>query len=187
MRKRSGYVLLEIIISVFIMSIIITCLLSIMAVINRANKNIEDRIELSQQTEEITSQITPLIEESMNIISITTIDRKTIQNLELGKEYDVLSIKLNFKNSENENNIALKNREISYKKSSKKLYINTLRSNNASETGGYEIGDYVKSIRIKKESSNIICLILNLEKNNMEVEKSIKLYVRYDKLLEAKY
>ena len=51
-----------------------------MAVINRANKNIEDRIELSQQTEEITSQITPLIEESMNIISITTIDRKTIQN-----------------------------------------------------------------------------------------------------------
>ncbi len=44
----------------------------------------------------------------MNIISITTIDRKTIQNLELGKEYDVLSIKLNFKNSENENNIALK-------------------------------------------------------------------------------
>ena len=46
MRKRSGYVLLEIIISVFIMSIIITCLLSIMAVINRANKNIEDRIEL---------------------------------------------------------------------------------------------------------------------------------------------
>ena len=51
MRKRSGYVLLEIIISVFIMSIIITCLLSIMAVINRANKNIEDRIELSQQTE----------------------------------------------------------------------------------------------------------------------------------------
>ena len=182
MRKRSGYVLLEIIISVFIMSIIITCLLSIMAVINRANKNIEDRIELSQQTEEITSQITPLIEESMNIISITT-----IQNLELGKEYDVLSIKLNFKNSENENNIALKNREISYKKSSKKLFINTLRSNNASETGGYEIGDYVKSIRIKKESSNIICLILNLEKNNMEVEKSIKLYVRYDKLLEAKY
>ena len=100
MRKRSGYVLLEIIISVFIMSIIITCLLSIMAVINRANKNIEDRIELSQQTEEITSQITPLIEESMNIISITTIDRKTIQNLELGKEYDDLSIKLNFKNSE---------------------------------------------------------------------------------------
>ena len=182
MRKRSGYVLLEIIISVFIMSIIITCLLSIMAVINRANKNIEDRIELSQQTEEITSQITPLIEESMY-----TIDRKTIQNLELGKEYDVLSIKLNFKNSENENNIALKNREISYKKSSKKLFINTLRSNNASETGGYEIGDYVKSIRIKKESSNIICLILNLEKNNMEVEKSIKLYVRYDKLLEAKY
>ena len=179
MRKRSGYVLLEIIISVFIMSIIITCLLSIMAVI--------DRIELSQQTEEITSQITPLIEESMNIIGITTIDRKTIQNLELGKEYDVLSIKLNFKNSENENNIALKNREISYKKSSKKLFINTLRSNNASETGGYEIGDYVKSIRIKKESSNIICLILNLEKNNMEVEKSIKLYVRYDKLLEAKY
>ena len=176
MRKRSGYVLLEIIISVFIMSIIITCLLSIMAVINRANKNIEDRIELSQQTEEITSQITPLIEESMNIIGITTIDRKTIQNLELGKEYDVLSIKLN-----------LKNREISYKKSSKKLFINTLRSNNASETGGYEIGDYVKSIRIKKESSNIICLILNLEKNNMEVEKSIKLYVRYDKLLEAKY
>ena len=176
MRKRSGYVLLEIIISVFIMSIIITCLLSIMAVINRANKNIEDRIELSQQTEEITSQITPLIEESMNIIGITTIDRKTIQNLELGKEYDVLSIKLNFKNS-----------EISYKKSSKKLFINTLRSNNASETGGYEIGDYVKSIRIKKESSNIICLILNLEKNNMEVEKSIKLYVRYDKLLEAKY
>ena len=187
MRKRSGYVLLEIIISVFIMSIIITCLLSIMAVINRANKNIEDRIELSQQTEEITSQITPLIEESMYIISITTIDRKTIQNLELGKEYDVLSIKLNFKNSENENNIALKNREISYKKSSKKLFINTLRSNNASETGGYEIGDYVKSIRIKKKSSNIICLILNLEKNNMEVEKSIKLYVRYDKLLEDKY
>ena len=62
-----------------------------------------------------------------------------------------------------------------------------MRSNNASESGGYEIGDYVKSIRIKKESSNIICLILNLEKNNMEVEKSIKLYVRYDKLLEAKY
>ena len=50
MRKRSGYVLLEIIISVFIMSIIITCLLSIMAVINRANKNIEDRIDFSNHS-----------------------------------------------------------------------------------------------------------------------------------------
>ncbi|MDY5212528.1 type IV pilus modification PilV family protein [Intestinibacter sp.] len=179
-KKRKGYILLEVIISVFIMSIIVTCLYNIISVSSKANKNIEDRIELSQQLEEISSQIRPLVEECVNIINITTVDRNVIQDLEYGKVYNVSSIKLNFKNDENKNNLTLKNREISYKKVSKKLFINTLYANNSSESGGYEIGDYVKSISIKKENSNIICIILNLEKNNIEVEKSIKLYVRYD-------
>ncbi|MBU5337539.1 type IV pilus modification PilV family protein [Intestinibacter bartlettii] len=185
MKQRQGYILLEVIISVFIMSIIIACLYNIINVANKANSNIEDRIELSQQIEEMDSHIRNLVQGCMNIINITTVDRNVISDLEYDKVYTVSSIKLNFKNDDNKNEITLKNREISLKKSSKKLFINTLRANNSSESGGYEIGDYVKSIRIKKENPKIISIILNLEKNNIEVEKEIKLYIRYDALEES--
>ncbi len=180
MKQKQGFILLEVIISVFIMSIIIGCLYNIINVASKANHNIEDRVELNQQMEEMDSHIRTLVEESMNVISIKTVDRNTVSNLEYNKVYNVSSIKLNYKNDDNKNDIGLKNKEISFKKTSKKLFINTLNENNLSESGGYEIGDYVKSVQIKKESKKIISVTLNLEKNNIKLNKEAKFFIRND-------
>ena len=99
MRFKEGYILLEVIVSLFIMVIIIGCLYCIVITSNDAKNNIEDRIELSQQSEEIDYQIKNLIEGCTNIINITTVDKKVISDLEYGNSYYVLSIKLNLKNN----------------------------------------------------------------------------------------
>lgn len=180
MRFKEGYILLEVIVSLFIMVIIIGCLYCIVITSNDAKNNIEDRIELSQQSEEIDYQIKNLIEGCTNIINITTVDKKVISDLEYGNSYYVLSIKLNLKNDQNKNDSSLKNKEISLKNDTRKLFINTLNKNNFSESGGYEIGDYIKSICIKLENPKLISIILDLEKNDIVLKKEIKLYIRGD-------
>ena len=168
MKVRQGYILLEVIVCTFIMSMLIMVLYSVTISAINTKDNIEDKIELNQQAEEMEYHIKNIVENSINIINITTTDNEVIETLQENKTYNVLSIKLNFKSDDENINSKNKkdNQEISFKRDIKKIFINTLYDDNSNKAGGYEIGDYVESIKIKMESSKLICIIINLEKDN---------------------
>ena len=178
MKVRQGYILLEVIVCTFIMSMLIMVLYSIIISAINTKDNIEDKIELNQQAEEMEYHIKNIVENSINIINITTTDNEVIETLQENKTYNVLSIKLNFKSDDENINSKNKkdNQEISFKRDLKKIFINTLYDDNSNKAGGYEIGDYVESIKIK--SSKLICIIINLEKDKVTLEKEMKLFIK---------
>lgn len=177
MKVRQGYILLEVIVCTFIMSMLIMVLYSIIISAINTKDNIEDKIELNQQAEEMEYHIKNIVENSINI---TTTDNEVIETLQENKTYNVLSIKLNFKSDDENINSKNKkdNQEISFKRDLKKIFINTLYDDNSNKAGGYEIGDYVESIKIKIESSKLICIIINLEKDKVTLEKEMKLFIK---------
>ena len=179
MKVRQGYILLEVIVCTFIMSMLIMVLYSIIISAINTKDNIEDKIELNQQAEEMEYHIKNIVENSINIINITTTDNEVIETLQENKTYNVLSIKLNFKSDDENINSKNKkdNQEISFKRDLKKIFINTLYDDNSNKAGGYEIGDYVESIKIKIESSKLICII-NLQKDKVTLEKEMKLFIK---------
>lgn len=180
MKVRQGYILLEVIVCTFIMSMLIMVLYSVTISVINTKDNIEDKIELNQQAEEMEYHIKNIVENSINIINITTTDNEVIETLQENKTYNVLSIKLNFKSDDENINSKNKkdNQEISFKRDLKKIFINTLYDDNSNKAGGYEIGDYVESIKIKIESSKLICIIINLEKDKVTLEKEMKLFIK---------
>ena len=180
MKARQGYILLEVIVCTFIMSMLIMVLYSVTISAINTKDNIEDKIELNQQAEEMEYHIKNIVENSINIINITTTDNEVIETLQENKTYNVLSIKLNFKSDDENINSKNKkdNQEISFKRDLKKIFINTLYDDNSNKAGGYEIGDYVESIKIKIESSKLICIIINLEKYKVTLEKEMKLFIK---------
>lgn len=182
MKSRQGYILLEIVVCIFIMSIIIIGLYNVILSAINTKDNIEDKIELNQQAEEMEYHIKNTVESSINIINITTTDKEVIEDLQENKTYDVLSIKLNAKSDDENINSQNKkdNQEISFKRSTKKIFINSLYDDNSNKPGGYEVGDYVKTIKIKMESPKLVCIILNLEKDKVDLEKEMKLLIKYE-------
>ena len=180
MKVRQGYILLEVIVCTFIMSMLIMVLYSVTISAINTKDNIEDKIELNQQAEEMEYHIKNIVENSINIINITTTDNEVIETLQENKTYNVLSIKLNFKSDDENINSKNKkdNQEISFKRDIKKIFINTLYDDNSNKAGGYEIGDYGESIKIKIESSKLICIIINLEKDKVTLEKEMKLFIK---------
>ena len=168
MKVRQGYILLEVIVCTFIMSMLIMVLYSVTISAINTKDNIEDKIELNQQAEEMEYHIKNIVENSINIINITTTDNEVIETLQENKTYNVLSIKLNFKSDDENINSKNKkdNQEISFKRDIKKIFINTLYDDNSNKAGGYEIGDYVESIKI------------NLEKDKVTLEKEMKLFIK---------
>ena len=72
--------------------------------------------------------------------------------------------------------LTVKDRELSYK-SNKKLFINTLNINGSSESGGYEIGDYVDYVSVRI-NDNKITILLSLVKNKEEYQTEIHSYIR---------
>ena len=109
MKVRQGYILLEVIVCTFIMSMLIMVLYSIIISAINTKDNIEDKIELNQQAEEMEYHIKNIVENSINIINITTTDNEVIETLQENKTYNVLSIKLNFKSDDE--NINSKNKK----------------------------------------------------------------------------
>ena len=101
MKARQGYILLEVIVCTFIMSMLIMVLYSVTISAINTKDNIEDKIELNQQAEEMEYHIKNIVENSINIINITTTDNEVIETLQENKTYNVLSIKLNFKSEYN--------------------------------------------------------------------------------------
>ncbi len=124
MKARQGYILLEVIVCTFIMSMLIMVLYSVTISAINTKDNIEDKIELNQQAEEMEYHIKNIVENSINIINITTTDNEVIETLQENKIYNVLSIKLNFKSDDENINSKNKkdNQEISFKRDIKKIY-----------------------------------------------------------------
>ena len=118
MKVRQGYILLEVIVCTFIMSMLIMVLYSVTISAINTKDNIEDKIELNQQAEEMEYHIKNIVENSINIINITTTDNEVIETLQENKTYNVLSIKLNFKSDDENINSKNKkdNQEISFKR-----------------------------------------------------------------------
>ena len=62
MKVRQGYILLEVIVCTFIMSMLIMVLYSIIISAINTKDNIEDKIELNQQAEEMEYHIKNIVE-----------------------------------------------------------------------------------------------------------------------------
>ena len=171
MKIRKGYLLLESIISLFIIITISLSLYSFLFFSNKYKISIEDNIELYEQGEEMCYQINKTIENSEGIISIRDISGNTIYG-DTSSYIKVNSIKCKYKNQYR----SVKDKEISYK-SNKKLFINTLNNSGSSEAGGYEIGDYVEFISVMIDK-NKVSIKLNLSKNNEQYETTFKSYIK---------
>ncbi|KHS58051.1 hypothetical protein QX51_04950 [Terrisporobacter othiniensis] len=78
MKNRKGYLLLESIISLFIIATISLSLYSFLFFGNKYKKSIEDNVELYEQGEEMCFQINKTIENSNGIISIRDLNGNTI-------------------------------------------------------------------------------------------------------------
>ena len=171
MKNRKGYILLESIISLFIIITISTSLYSFLYFTNEYKKSIEDKVELYEQGEEMCFQINKTIENSDNIMSIRDLNGNIISN-DTYSYVKVNSIKCKYRNEyRNE-----KDKEISYK-SNHKLFINTLNNSGESEAGGYEIGDYVDFISVIKKG-NKITIKLSLSKNKEKYETIFHSYIK---------
>ena len=171
MKNRKGYILLESIISLFIIITISTSLYSFLYFTNEYKKSIEDKVELYEQGEEMCFQINKTIENSDNIMSIRDLNGNIISN-DTYSYVKVNSIKCKYRNEyRNE-----KDNEISYK-SNHKLFINTLNNSGGSEAGGYEIGDYVDFISVIKKG-NKITIKLSLSKNKEKYETIFHSYIK---------
>lgn len=171
MKIRKGYLLLEGVISMFIIITISLSLYSFLYFCNKYKESIEDKTELYEQGEEMCFQINKTIENSDGIISIRDLNGNTISG-DTPSYVNVNSIKCKYKNEYRND----KDKEISYK-SNHKLFINTLNNSGNSEAGGYEIGDYVDFISVMI-NKNKVSIKLSLSKNNEKYETVFNSYIK---------
>lgn len=171
MKRRRGYLLLENIISIVIILIIVSILYYILFFTYNNKIRLENKVELQQQSNEIMKYIEEVIENSKGIISVNS---KSIND---GEIIDAISIKCRYKNDKFDTKI--KDKEISLKKNSNKIFINTLNNSGNSESGGYEIGNYIDNIYINSEKNGkFIKIKLNLSKNNEKIDTEFKVNIR---------
>ncbi|WP_455538173.1 hypothetical protein [Terrisporobacter sp.] len=171
MKNKKGYLLLESVISLFIVITISLSLYSLMLFCSKYKVSVEDKVELHEQGEEMCYQINKTIENSDEIMSVRDLNGNTITG-DTPSYVKVNSIKCKYKNTyRNE-----KDREISYK-NNHKLFINTLNSRGNSEAGGYEIGDYINFISVMI-NKNKVSVKLSLSKNNQKYETYFKSYIK---------
>jgi len=174
MKNNKGYLLLESIMSLSIIGTLLIVIYISLIFCIESKTSIEDKVEIQQQALEMTKHIKSTIEKSKGIISVT------YNNLNIEDNFKgVTSIKCKYKGKDDLSNVSIKNKEISYKKSSKKLFINTLNSKNQSESGGYEIGDYVENIYVyRHDNEKFLTIKLRLRKNNQTYENQFKVFIR---------
>lgn len=177
MKNKNGYLLLESVVSLSIIVTLCLVLYSLLAFCINTNKSIEDKIEIQQQALEIGKHIKSTIEKSKGIISVKYDNSDTINEEGINLK-STTSIKCKYRSENEPTNSAVKNKEISYKINSKKIFINTLNSKDQSEVGGYEIGDYVDKIYVFEDNNKFINIKLKLCKNNEIYETKFKVYIR---------
>ena len=175
-KNNKGYLLLECLISLFI---VITICFSLYFFLNSANKYkilTQVKVELYEKNKELYYQINKVIESSDNIMSIMDISGKTITG-NTSSYVKVKSIKCKYQNEfRSKLNDKDKDKEISYK-SNHKLFINTLNKSGGSEPGGYEIGDYVDFISVMINDKKV-SIKLSLSKNKEQYESVFYCYMK---------
>lgn len=177
-RKRKGQILLEAVIAAGIIAALSLSINQLLVGTIKSKQNIQDRIEISQQMQEIEYQIRKYVKQANDIISIKTISGEVVNDLTSGNTYNVSSIKLKLKSGDETSESKLENYEIIYKKNYKKIFLNDLTVNNYSNPGGYEIGDYVESLSICLRDSKLVQIEISLKKNKESLNKSIEVYMR---------
>lgn len=173
MKRRKGYLLLESVISLSIIMILIVVLYYLLFFCMNTKTRIEDKIELQQQANEVSKYIEEVIGNSKGIISI-----RSKLNEESNKLLETNSIKCKYRN-ESSSDKSIKDKEISLKEDKSKLFINTLNYLGNSESGGYEIGDYIdKMYAFVYEDGNFVKVRLKLSKNNQIHETEFDVFIR---------
>ncbi|MBO3443761.1 type II secretion system protein [Clostridium sp. CCUG 7971] len=173
MRRRRGYLLLESVVSLSIIMILMGVSYYLLFFCMNTKTKIEDKIELQQQASEISKYIEEIIGNSKGIISISS-----KSNEESDKLLETNSIKCKYRN-ESSSDKSIKDKEISLKEDKSKLFINTLNYLGNSESGGYEIGDYIdKMYAFVYEDGNFVKVRLKLSKNNQIHETEFDVFIR---------
>lgn len=178
MKSNGGYLIIESILSISIIVILSTMLCSLILFSTTLKLNVEDKVELQQQASDISGHIKELIGKSKGIMSIQS--RK--KELAYGSDetfVDVISIKCKYRNDNELQSSTIKDKELSLKVDTNKLFINTLYSNGVSEPGGYEIGNYIDNVYISMSNQGRCANIkLALSKNKQYYETKFKIYIK---------
>ena len=171
MKRKNGFLLLESVLSITIIVVIVSTLYYLLFFCINIKVGIENKVELQQQAIELENYIQKIIGESKGIL-----------NTELSKNstnlVSVKSIKCKYRDELISDN-TIKDKELSLKTNTNKLFINTLNKNGYSESGGYEIGVYVDNMYIAlQEDGRIAKLKLELSKNNQKYSTEFDIYIR---------
>lgn len=174
MKHRNGYLLLESVVSLSVILILISILYYSLFFSCNIKSKLEDKVELQQQANEMVKYVEDVIGNSKGIMSINS----KYPNYESeGILINTTSITCKYKDVINDKDV--KNKEISLKKNSNKLFINTLNSMGHSEQGGYEIGDYIDEMYISTyEQGKFIKIKLELSKNDEKFQTEFKVSIR---------
>lgn len=171
MKRRNGFLLLESIVSLSLIVILVSMLYYLLFFCINIKDTVEDKIELQQQATEMSNYIEKIIGDSKGILN-TEIDKNSNELV------SVTSIKCKYRDETIIDN-SIKDKEVSLKTTNNKLFINTLNKQGQSESGGYEIGDYIDKIYIALyENGRFAKLKLELSKNNQKYETEFDIYIR---------
>lgn len=166
MERRKGYLLIESVLTLSLIVLLTSILYYLLFFCINLKNTIESRIELQQQSMEMTNQIEKIIGESNGIM-----------NYNYTNLTSVTSIKCKYTNEDTNNSI--KDKELSLKKDRSKLFVNTLNKYGNSEIGGYEIGDYIDHIYISlDDGGRLVNIRLELSKNNQKYESNFSIYIK---------
>ena len=171
MKRKNGFLLLESVISITIIVMLVSILYYLLFFCINIKVGIENKVELQQQAIELENYIQKIIGESKGILKTELSKNST--NL-----VSVKSIKCKYRDELISDN-TIKDKELSLKTNTNKLFINTLSKNGYSESGGYEIGDYIDNMYIAlQEDGRIAKLKLELSKNNQKYSTEFDIYIR---------
>ena len=155
MSKKRGFLLLESLLYLAILSLIIGMVYNLIFFNLNSLNTVQNNIELQQQSYNIKNHIKSRLIRASNIQSVKTINNRVISINSLNKE-SVTSIKYS-----DDKRID----ELYLNKVTKKLFY---RKNSLD---GYELGNYIENIEIENlDNGKLIKIILYLSKNNNNIE-----------------
>nr|UWI51279.1 hypothetical protein NZ312_06155 [Clostridioides difficile] len=169
MKRKCGYLLLESAVSLTIIVVLVITLYSIFILTMNLKVKIEDKMELQQQSIEITKSIEGIISNSRGIINLSSNDESFKK---------MTSIKCRYVDENTtDNEEYTSNKEIILNERRNKLFVNSLNGE-SSQAGGYEIGDYVDEMYVSMSNNGeYINIILKLSKHNQKYETEFKVKV----------
>lgn len=169
MKRKCGYLLLESAVSLTVIVVLVITLYSIFILTMNLKVKIEDKMELQQQSIEITKSIEGIISNSRGIINLSSNDESFKK---------MTSIKCRYVDENTtDNEEYTSNKEIILNERRNKLFVNSLNGE-SSQAGGYEIGDYVDEMYVSMSNNGeYINIILKLSKHNQKYETEFKVKV----------